>query len=209
MSNIFEFFSHVSIVTDQLSKIPTFNKKPLASEIKIEKAIIQEYKSISNRLGKRSNSMGIEKKRNNEHFASKKVFKNENPEKKAPGLAKRMKPPITSSLMRSNSENIHQKRQLHSNPSTSSAFNQKNFDSKLAFSFLNNQDIATNIKKEISKVHERQDKNMLLYKRNGFNPQEQRKKNENLLIGVRKNRRFELQMQFRAKQEQEHNNEDK
>ena len=111
--------------------------------------------------------------------------------------------------MRANSENTHQKRQMTLNPSSSAAFNQKTFDSKLAFSFLNNQDIATNIKKDVSKVQERQDKNMLLYKRNGFNPQEQRKKNEHLLIGVRKNRRFELQMQFRAKQEQEHINDDK
>ncbi|CAO1423027.1 unnamed protein product [Diamesa tonsa] len=196
-------------VTDQLSKIPTFNKKPVTSEIKIEKAIIQEYKSISNRLGKRSNSVGLEKKTSHEIFAAKKVFKKENPEKKAPGLAKRMKPPTTSLLMRSNSENTHQKRQMQLNPSSSAAFNQKTFDSKLAFSFLNNQDIATNIKKDVSKVQERQDKNMLLYKRNGFNPQEQRKKNEHLLIGVRKNRRFELQMQFRAKQEQEHINDDK
>lgn len=169
---------------------------------------MKEYKSISNRLGKRSNSMGIEKKGIHETFASKKVFKSENPEKNAPGLATRMKPKTTSSLIRSNSENTQQNRQVYSNPLTST-FNPKNFDSKLAFSFLNNKDIATNIKKEKSKMQERHDKNIQLSKKNGFNPQEQRKKNDNLLVGVRKNRRFELQMQFRAKQEHEHNIEDK
>lgn len=179
----------------------------MSSELKIEKTVMQEYKSISNRLSKRSNSMLVEKKRSNEHLASKKVFKTEIPEKKGPGLATRMKPPTSSLLMRANSENTHQRRQMQLKPSTS-AFVQKPFDSKLAFSFLNNKDIATNIKKDVSKVQERQDKNVLLYKRNGFNPQEQRKKNENILIGVRKNRRFELQMQYRAKQEQEHNNDD-
>ncbi|CAO1420344.1 unnamed protein product [Diamesa serratosioi] len=193
----------VVVPKDQLSKIPTFKKKPLVSEINIEKTILKEYRSISNRLGKRSSSMVIEKK-SHDQFGSKR----ENPVKKGPGLATRMKPPTTSSLMRSNSENTHQNRQVHLNPSTS-AFNQKNFDSKLAFSFLNNKDIATNIKKEKSKLEERQDRNVQLAKKSGFNPHEQRKKNENLLIGVRKNRRFELQMQFRAKQEQEHNNEDK